>query len=47
LACTYTTITPPNVSATGSQSALGIRKSWVGSLEVLIMTKESKHVALK
>ena len=44
---THNTIAPTILSATGSQSALGIRLSWVNSLEGLTMTKESKHVAQK
>ena len=35
---------PPIVSATGSQSALGIRQSWVGSLEGLMMTLRSRNM---
>jgi len=44
LTCTHNTITPPILSATGSQSALGIRQSWVGSLEGLMMTLRSRNI---
>jgi len=39
----YTTA-PTTVSATGSQSALGIRQSWVSSLEDLMMTLGSRNM---
>jgi len=44
LTCTHNTITTPIVSATGSQSALGIKQSWVSSLEGLMMTPRSRNM---
>jgi len=37
-------ITTPILSTTGSQSALEIRQSWVGSLEGLMMTLRSGYM---